>query len=94
MPGYVIDQAAQKNFVMPEEATLDNIMEKTFWGFKLNPETGDFTAEEVDSGADIQSPVYEDNTNVNEYATWFWTKKNLNFSWNTNKPGHLIMEVF
>lgn len=95
MPGYVVDQESHRNFVMADEATLDNIMDKAFWGLRFDPENGNLTAESVEDDTAVMAPQYEDITSdINEYATWFWTKKNISFSWNETRPGHLIMEVF
>ena len=93
MPGYVIDQSAQKNFVYADEATLDNIMDKSFVGFRHDPQTGNLTIVEIESDEVITIPEYGKN-NDSDYSTWFWSKKNLSFTWDTNNPGHLIMEVF
>ena len=94
MPGYVIDQASQKNFIYEDEATLDNIMDKAFVGFRLNAETGNLTVEILDDNEYIISLPDDIIINGNDYKALFWTKKNLDFSWKPEKPGHLIMEVF
>lgn len=94
MPGYVIDQASQKNFIYEDEATLDNIMDKAFVGFRLNAETGNLTVEILDDNEYIISLPDDIIINGNDYKALFWTKKNLDFIWKPEKPGHLIMEVF
>jgi hypothetical protein len=93
MPGYQIDQVAHRNFIYSDEATLDNIMDKSFIGFKFDPATGNFSIEEIEGNEVITLPEYGKN-NGTDYSTWFWSKKNLTFGWDTSKPGHLIMEVF
>lgn len=96
MPGYAIDQAAHKNFIYADEATLDNVMEKTFIGFSYNPDNGNLNIVEIDD----DSVVYLPQDNIldidGDYKAWLWTKKNLRFSWDTTagKKGHLLMEVF
>lgn len=91
MPGYVVDQESHKNFIEEDEATLDNVMDKSFVGFRLDEETGNLTVEIIDNDGIVYLP---DDTLIDktDYKHLFWTKKNLNFSW-TGKPGHLIMEV-
>lgn len=93
MPGYVIDQEAHKNFIAADEATIDNIVDKSFWSFKMDPETSAFTATEIDDSSAVMIPEY-DSYSINGNQTWFWTKKNLDFYWDSTRPGHLIMEVF
>jgi hypothetical protein len=93
MPGYVLDQSTHRNFIYSDEATLDNIMDKSFIGFKQDPKTGSFQIVEIESDEVINIPEYGKN-NDEDYATWFWSKKNLSFNWDENNPGHLIMEVF
>lgn len=94
MPGYAIDQTSHRNFIYADEATLDNIMDKTFIGFSYDAETGILNIEEIDDDAVVFLP--QDNIlSMEDYTAWFWTKKNLTFSWDTeSKQGHLIMEVF
>lgn len=95
MPGYAVDQASHKNFVYEDEATLDNIMEKAFVGFRLDAETGNLTVEILDDDEYIISLPDDIIIDGNDYKALFWTKKNLNFKWMPEqKPGHLIMEVF
>lgn len=92
MPGYAIDSSQHKNFVYSDEATLDNVVDKSFFGFIFDPETGNLTIKEIDDGDVVYLPEYGKNDS-SDYVTWFWTKKNITFDWDTTKPGHLIMEV-
>lgn len=92
MPGYAVDQESHKNFVYADEATLDNVVDKAFVAFNQNATTGHLDIEILDD----DTPVYLPDDiiiRVDDYRGYFWTKKNLNFSWSITRPGHLIMEV-
>lgn len=92
MPGYVVDQAAQKNFIYADEATLDNVVDKAFVGFRQDSTTGNLNIEIVEDDTPVFLPD-DIIIRVDDYRAHFWTKKNLEFSWSTTRPGHLIMEV-
>lgn len=92
MPGYVVDQESHKNFVLEDEATLNNVMDKAFVGFRQDASTGNLLIEILSDDDEINLPddiIFR----VDDYRTYLWTKKNLDFSWSTTRPGHLIMEV-
>ena len=93
MPGFLIHhQGEQQNFVYEDDATLDNIVDKSLVGFRIHPSTGNLTIEILGDGDKIYLPddIIIDR---NDYRALFWTKKSLDFSWTTERPGHLIMEV-
>lgn len=94
MPGYSVEPTIESNFVYADEANLDNIQNKAFVGFRLDNNTGNLTVEIIDDEETIISIPDELIVSKNDYKQFFWTKKNLNFDWNSQKPGHLIMEVF
>jgi hypothetical protein len=95
MPGYVIEPTREANFIYEDEATLDNIQNKAFVGFRLDAVTGNLTVEIIDDDEYIISLPDDIIIDKDDYKALFWTKKNIGFKWMPEqKPGHLIMEVF
>ena len=71
--------------------TLEEIGDKTFYGWKLDPSTGRLTVTKIDS--DDNSVVDLPKENIlrdNDYKVWVWTTSLIKLSWNAD---HLNMEV-
>lgn len=71
--------------------TIEEIGDKTFYGWKLNPTTGRLTVTKIDSddGSVVDLPK-ENILRDNDYKVWIWTTSLLKLSWNSD---HLNMEV-
>jgi hypothetical protein len=71
--------------------TIEEIGDKTFYGWKLNPTTGRLTVNKIDSGDGTVVDLPKDNIlRDNDYKVWVWTTSLLKLSWSTD---HLYMEV-
>lgn len=71
--------------------TIEEIGDKTFYGWKLDPTTGRLTVTKIDS--DNNSVVDLPKTNIlrdNDYKVWIWTTSLIKLSWSGD---HLNMEV-
>lgn len=63
-----------------------DLADKTFYGFRLSPDTGHLNVEVINDG----SPVVLPQTGLvdsNDYQQWVWTRDTLRFQWGPN--GHL-----
>lgn len=71
--------------------TIEEIGDKTFYGWKLNPETGTLTIDKIESNDGDAIDLPKDNIlRNNDYKVWVWTTSLLKFSWSGD---HLYMEV-
>jgi hypothetical protein len=71
--------------------TLEEIGDKTFYGWKLSPTTGRLTVTKIDS--DDNSVVDLPKADIlrdNDYKVWVWTTSLIKLSWNDDR---LNMEV-
>ena len=93
MPGYAIDPIASKSFTSSDEATVDNIINKYFVGFREDAVSGGAQIEILDTDEDIIVIPDGVMSNPNDYRLYFWTRRNIRFFFNQDNPGHLIMEV-
>lgn len=74
--------------------SIEEIGDKSFYGFKLDPSTGRLTVEKINS--DYASAVDLPKDNIlrdNDYKAWVWTSSLLGFEWDTPTGDHLYMEV-
>jgi hypothetical protein len=71
--------------------TIEEIGDKTFYGWKLNPTTGRLTVTKIDSsdGTVVDLPK-NDILRDNDYKVWIWTTSLIKLSWSED---HLNMEV-
>lgn len=71
--------------------TIEEIGDKTFYGWKLNPTTGELTIDKIESNDGDAVDLPKDNIlRNNDYKVWVWTTSLLKFSWSGD---HLYMEV-
>lgn len=71
--------------------TIEEIGDKTFYGWKLDPTTGRLTVTKIDSDDGTVVDLPKDNIlRDNDYKVWVWTTSLLKLSWNGD---HLNMEV-
>ena len=71
---------------------VNEVADKTFFGFRYNHVTGKLTVEKLSDG-DVVSLPNPEIVNANDYKHWVWTKSNLSFSWNSSRKTHLLVEV-
>jgi hypothetical protein len=70
--------------------TLEDIVDKVFYGVRLNDQTGQASVDKIAGDGTISLPD-SNNIRPNDYKSWMWTYNTLQFTWSN---GHLIMEVF
>lgn len=66
-----------------------DLADKTFYGFRLNPDDGGLNVEKINDGSVVSLPQ-EGVIDKYDYKQWFWTKDTVRFHWSSS--GHLIME--
>ena len=77
----------------PDFEILDlSFSDKTFYGFRLNPDTGKLTVEVINDGSPVSLPL-EDLIRKEDYRSWFWTKHTVQFDWGLEKNTHMLMEI-
>lgn len=70
-----------------------DVADKTFYGFRLNPDTGGLDVEMIDDESQaIELPRLQDGI-IDKYAYkhWVWSKNALQFEWSNN--GHLQVKI-
>lgn len=71
--------------------SIEEIGDKTFYGWKLDPTTGELTITKIESGDGDVVDLPKDNIlRNNDYKVWVWTTSLLKFSWSSD---HLYLEV-
>jgi hypothetical protein len=71
----------------------DDIKNKTFYGFQLNPDNGGLEIDMIDDGTKaITLPNLQDDI-IDKYAYkhWVWSDHVLQFQWGNN--GHLQVKI-
>jgi hypothetical protein len=70
--------------------TGTDLVDKVFYGFRLNPDNGNLDIEILDGDTAVSLP--QDNIiDKYDYKQWFWTKDTVQFEWGTG--GHLLMRL-
>lgn len=71
----------------------NDIANKTFYGFRLNPDNGGLDVEMIDDDTmPIQLPNLQDGIiNKYSYKHWVWSQNSLQFQWGNN--GHLQVKI-
>jgi hypothetical protein len=93
MPGYAIQPDINKPILIVNPDTLEELYENVFYGIKFDPSEGKATIEVIREGEPVSLPESNNYTDFNDYAHWLASSKSINFSWETNKKTHLLMEV-
>jgi len=70
--------------------TGTDLADKVFYGFRLNPDTGDLVVEVLDGDLPVSLPQ-PDVIDKYDYKQWFWTKDTVQFEWGTR--GHLLIRL-
>lgn len=63
-----------------------DLADKTFYGFRLNPDNGNLDVEKINDGSPVVLPQ-ENVINKYDYKQWIWTRDTVQFQWTSN--GHL-----
>ena len=66
-----------------------DLADKTFYGFRLDPATGNLNVEKINDGSPVYFPQ-EGAIDPNDYKQWVWTRDTLDFEWGNN--GHLMVK--
>jgi len=77
---------------MADVFNVNDIAQQTFYGFKLNHDTGKLTVEKITGDDPVRLP---DDVLIREddYKHWVWTRSTLVFSWNSSDKTRLLVEV-
>jgi hypothetical protein len=91
MPGYAHQDNTSK--IIVDEYSFDDLIDKKFYGFKYDVNTGRMVIDVVGSGEVISLPqkgIIKDD----DYKTWVSSARHLNFYWkNDGDSDRLIVEV-
>jgi len=66
-----------------------DLADKTFYGFRLNPDDGGLVVEMINDGSPVVLPQ-DDIIDKYDYKQWVWTKNTLTFQWD---KGHLQVKI-
>jgi hypothetical protein len=67
-----------------------DLVDKVFYGFRLDPDTGNLNIEILDGDTPVSLP--QDGTiDKYDYKQWVWSKDTVQFEWGTK--GHLLMRL-
>jgi len=72
--------------------TLEDLVDKVFYGARLNPQTGQAYVDIIAGDATIKLPDVS-NLQPTDYINWMFTLSTFGFTWN-NSNGHLLLEVY
>lgn len=63
-----------------------DLADKTFYGFRFNPDDGGLVIEVINDGSPVVLPQ-DTVIDKYDYRQWFWTRDTVQFQWAPN--GHL-----
>lgn len=67
-----------------------DLANKTFYGFRLNPDTGQLTVEIINDGTSAVILPQDGIIDKYDYKQWVWTQNTLDFKWDN---GHLQVKM-
>jgi hypothetical protein len=67
-----------------------DLADKVFYGFRLNPDTGNLNIEVLDGDTPVSLPQ-DDIIDKYDYKQWVWSKDTIQFEWGNN--GRLLMRL-
>lgn len=70
--------------------TGTDLADKVFYGFRLNPDTGNLNIEILDGDTPVSLPQ-DRIVDKYDYKQWFWTKDTVRFEWGNG--GHLLIRL-
>ena len=65
-----------------------DLVDKVFYGFRLNPDDGGLNVEVLDGDTPVSLPQ-EGVIDKYDYKQWIWSKDTIQFYW--GEKGHLLM---
>ena len=77
--------------VGPGQSTIEDFVDKVFYGVKQNRLTGQAYIDKIIPGEDVVSLPDPYTQRTTDYVNWDWT--NNTFSWYWGDNGRLLMEV-
>lgn len=92
MPGYASQPNINKSVLISTPDTVEEFYDNIFYGLKYDPSTGSAYFERIDSEEVISIPE-TGITDSNDYVHYFTSPKKLNFTWSTEDPSRLHLEV-
>jgi len=72
--------------------SIDDIANRTFYGFRYDVDTARLTVEKINDGSPVRVPD-ADLLREDDYKQWLFTRSTLNFDWNSNAKTRLLLEV-
>ena len=67
-----------------------DLSNKTFYGFRLDPDTGNLNVEIINDGTSAVVLPQEDIIDKYDYKQWVWSQNTLDFQWD---KGHLQVKM-
>jgi hypothetical protein len=67
-----------------------DLADKVFYGFRLDPDTGNLNIEILDGDIPVSLPQ-ENIIDKYDYKQWVWSKDTIQFEW--GNQGHLLMRL-
>lgn len=67
-----------------------DLVDKVFYGFRLDPDTGNLNIEILDGDTLVSLPQ-DDIIDKYDYKQWFWSKDTVQFEWGNH--GRLLMRL-
>ena len=92
MPGYASQPNVNKPVLVATPDTVEEFYDNIFYGLKYDPTDGSAYFERIDTGEVIVLPE-EGVKNSDDYVHYFTSPKKLNFTWSTEDPSRLLLEV-
>lgn len=92
MPGYASQPNVNKPVLVATPDTVEEFYDNIFYGLKYDPTDGSAYFERIDTGEVIVLPQ-QGITNSDDYVHYFTSPKKLNFTWSTEDPSRLLLEV-
>ena len=78
---------------MSDFPSIDDIANKTFYGFRYDADTARLTVEKINNGVTPVRIPDESLIREDDYKQWLWTRNTLRFEWNSNDLTRLLLEV-
>jgi hypothetical protein len=67
-----------------------DLSNKTFYGFRLDPDTGNLNVEIINDGTSAVVLPQDDIIDKYDYKQWVWSQNTLDFQWD---KGHLQVKM-
>jgi hypothetical protein len=74
------------------DTTGTDLGDKSFYGFRLNPQNGHLNVEVINDGVTVVSMPDPSVIRADDYRQFVWTQDTLGFSFDAN--GHLLLTIY